>query len=416
MGLFRKDKEENLHDYLDRTVDRAEIKAICSNTLNEIKFMNLALEIASTYIASAISTCEFKIHNEAELIKDTIYYKLNFAPNPNDTATKLKYQMVKKLVTKGESLVVKYNNYLYFAEAFGFYDESIFGYEFDGITIQSKPLNRRFKRKNSFYFKLDDDQIKKLLESIDSKYKELVSCASKAYKKAINNKWKLKIDSAREHSPKFEEEFNDYVNEQLKDFLTGDEGVFPELNGYTLDHLDEGTDKTDSSDIRNLRKDIFDMVAQSFKIPVSMMYGNVTNLKEVINQFITFGVKPYAKLISEEITRICFTEEEILNGKYIEVDISCINYRDIFDVADKLDKLVYSGTADIDETRRLINMSPLNTDWSKQHWMTKNNGKIEDIMQGLDENTEPKSSNKNDNISDNTSDNTLKGGDVDEEQ
>ena len=87
MGLFRKDREENLHDYLDRTVDRAEIKAICSNTLNEIKFMNLALEIASTYIASAISTCEFKVHDKDKLTKDTIYYRLNYSPNPNDTAT-----------------------------------------------------------------------------------------------------------------------------------------------------------------------------------------------------------------------------------------------------------------------------------------------------------------------------------------
>ena len=414
MGLFKKDNENNLYDYLDKEVDRAEIKAICSNAVNEIKFLNLALYIVSTYIASAISTCEFKVYKKKKEVKDTSYYKLNYSPNPNETATKLKYEMVKRLVQTGDSLVVKFNNYLYFAETFGFASESINGYVFDGITIQKTPIKSTFKKKNVFYLKLDDEAVKDLLELVDTKYKELVSCASKAYKRAINNKWKLKIDSAREHSPKFQEEFDSYINDQLKEFLTGDEGVFPELNGYELSHLDDGSDKTDSSDIRNLRKDIFDMVAQAYKMPVSMMYGNVTNLKEVINQFITFAVKPNAKMIGEEITRVFFTEEEILDGSRVEIDVSSINYRDIFDVADKLDKLIYSSVSDIDEARKLINLPELNTEWSKQHWMTKNNGKVEDVMNGVD----PSSSNNvNNNKSNNDStDKALKGGDIDEEQ
>lgn len=431
MGLFTKDKKGNLYDYLDEKVDKAEIKAICSNEINEIKFLKLALYIVSTYISSAISTCEFKIYNnKKESIRDTTYYKLNVGPNPNDTATRLKYMLTKKLVQEGKSLVVKYKNYLYVANSFSFASESILGYEFDNVTIQkSEIIDKKFNRNTSFYFELDDEKVKSILNEVDENYKSLVSYAMKVYRKAISNKWKLKIDSVKQHDPNFEKEFERYVKEQLKEFITGDEGVYPELNGYILEHLDDGDNKTDSSDIRNLRKDIFDMVAQAFKMPPSMMYGNVSNLKEVVNQFITFTVKPIAKMIGEEITRTLFSEQEVLKGKHVEVDISTINYKDIFDIATGVDKLISNGVANIDEVRAMINLSKLNSDFSKQHWITKNYSKVEDVMNAESENNgesdlssqiEPSNSNVSDNNNDDSNDNsdneTLKGGDIDEEQ
>jgi len=426
MGLFSKDKNNNIYDYLDKEVDKAEIKAICSNSVNEIKFMKLALYIVSTYIASAISTCEFKVYNKKGPVKDTTYYKLNIAPNPNDTATRLKYMLTKRLVQEGKSLVIQYKNYLFFADSYSYSSESILGYKFDNIKVHKEMLNEEFTRKTSFYFELDDEKVKSILDEVNNKYKKLLSDAMKVYRKAINNKWKLKIDSAKQHDPKFQEEFKEYVEKQLKDFITGDEAVYPELNGYDLSHLDEGETKTDSSDIRNLRKDIFDMVAQAFKMPPSMMYGNVSNLKEVGNQFIAFAVKPIAKMIGEEITRNLFKEDEVLDGCRVEVDMSSINYRDIFDIASGVDKLISSGVANIDETRRMINLPIINSKFSKQYWITKNYSKIEDVMKSESEsssndnfdknNSKQDNSNIDNNADNNSEEKSLKGGDIDEEQ
>ncbi len=410
MRLWKK-RDEDIFDYLDSKVDRAKLQSCCSHEINEINFLKLAVYIVSTYIATAISTCEFKVYNSDGLIKDINYYKLNVSPNPNDTGTKLKYKMVKELVQNGESLVVQYKNNLYFAEYFGYASESILGYEFDNVTIQNEPIAKEFNRKTSFYFSFDDEKVKSLLDTIDVKYKELLSCATKVYKNSLSNKWKLKIDTAKQNDPTFEEEFNDFVTSQLKEFLTSDEGVYPELNGYNLERLEKTDSKSDSSDIRNIRKDIFDMVSQSYKMPVSMMYGNVTNLKEVINQFITFAVKPYASLIGEEITRTLYTEQEILDGNRVEVDISSINYKDIFDIANGIDKLISTGIANIDETRKMVNLPVLDTEFSKQYWMTKNYSKIEEAVQEqLVPNSSSNESNNNSEYS------NLEGGDVHEKK
>ena len=416
MGLFSKDKNDNLYDYLDKEVDKAEIKAVCCNKINEIKFMKLALYIVSTYIASAISTCEFKIYdNDKKEAKNRTYYKLNINPNPNDTATRLKYMFTKKLVLEGKSLVIRYLDNIYFASSYNLANDSILGYEFDNVTIQNHCIKERFTRETSFYFELDDEKVKSILDSINDKYKKMVSDAMKVYQKSINNKWKLKVDVMKQGEPNFEADFKNYVETQLKDFITGDEGVFPELNGYVLEKFDNGNDKTDSSDIRNLRKDIFDMVAQTFKMPPSMMYGNVSNLKEVANQFITFTVKPIAKMIGEEITRNLFTEAEILANNKVEVDISSINYKDIFDIANGVEKLISNGVSNIDEVRKMINLPIINTEFSKQYWMTKNYSKIEEMMEAVNNNNnenantfvEDENFSNNDNTSTNNSNNDL---------
>lgn len=379
MKIFNK-KREKFTDFLENKVDNANIKNELYNEINEIKFLELAFYIVTTYISSAIANCEFKVYEHGEEVKNIIYYKLNISPNPNDTGTKLKYNLTKKLIQDGESLVINYQNNLYFANLFTRIENPINGHEFENVSVLTESINKRFNRKTSFYFEFDNEKAKDILKEIDVKYNDLLIAATNLYKKSLNSKWKVKIETSKQYEAQFENEFNDYVTKQLKNFLSGDSGVYPELNGYSLEKLEDGDHKTDSNDIRELRKDIFDMVAQAYKMPVSMMYGNMSNLKEVVNQFIAFAVKPYSKLIGEEMTRTLYKQEDILNGSRIEVDISSINYRDIFDIAAGVDKLISSGVSNIDETRKMINLPTINSDFSTQYWMTKNYAKIDDVM------------------------------------
>ena len=425
MGLFTKREEtwtkESLVDYVERAVDKAEIKSTLSSEIDEIKYMKLAIKIVSSYIAAAISTCEFKFYDKNGLAKkDAYYYKLNVSPNPNDTATRLKYNMVQQLIDTGESLVIENKNKIYFATKFSICnDYSINGYEFDNVQIDKTTLDKKFNRKTSFYFKLDEKPINDLLKTIDDKYNKLLKIAIKTYGKSISNKWKLKIDQVKSGAPDFQKEFENIVKKDLKEFIETDASVYPETNGYQLEKLDVASSASDSSDIRNIRKDIFDMVAQAFKMPPSMMYGNITNLKDVANQFITFAVKPIASVIGEEITRSIYSEKEIIeDDKRVVVDISTITYRDIFDVAKGLDKLISDGVANIDEVRPLVSLPVLNTPASKQYWITKNYGKIED---SLNPTNEPDNTNDDDNEDDNIDDEFidkehLEGGDIDEGQ
>ncbi len=78
---------------------------------------------------------------------------------------------------------------------------------------------------------------------------------------------------------KFNETFEKVIRDQLKTFLENDNAVYPEFEGYDLIDISPKSNVKDSSDIRDLRKEIFEIVGQTFKIPTNMMLGNITNMQ-----------------------------------------------------------------------------------------------------------------------------------------
>ena len=114
------------------------------------------------------------------------------------------------------------------------------------------------------------------------------------------------------------------------------------------------------------------------------MYGNTNNTNDVLSQFLTFAVDPIAQMMSDELTRKSFTYEEWLNGSEIKVDTKRINHIDIFNVAEKLDKLISCGVFSIDDVLGELGFQKLNTEFSGEHFMTKNYARAEEVVTALD--------------------------------
>lgn len=126
------------------------------------------------------------------------------------------------------------------------------------------------------------------------------------------------------------------------------------------------------------------MVAQAFKIPQSLLTGNITNINDVVKVLITFGIDPIASTISEELSRKQGFEKWS-KGNYIKIDTSTINHIDVLEVAEKVDKMISSGVLCIDEIREIIDRKALDTDFSKTHFITKNYDTASNALKGGDE-------------------------------
>lgn len=120
-------------------------------------------------------------------------------------------------------------------------------------------------------------------------------------------------------------------------------------------------------------------MAGAFHIPESMMTGNITNMADIIGSFLTFGADPYADMITEALNKVAGLDN-YLKGNYYQVDTSRIMHRDAFDVAADVSNLISSGVKCIDEVREMLGDAPLNTDWSKKHFITKNFEEIERFL------------------------------------
>ena len=375
----------NFYDFLGKKVDTAEISAVASKTLEQMAFKELALHIGISYIANTLSKCEFKTYKDNKEVRDMFYYLLNIAPNDNQNSSQFINQIVENIYYKNEALVVMLNDKLYCADSF-IVDKSypLKGFTYDSISINGYQLRKKFKANEVFHFKLDNDDVKKLIDSLYSSYGDIIALALQTYKATNGRKYKLLLENYRAGDPAFAEAFEKVIKVQLKTFIENDNSVFPQFKGTDLQDFASASGRADSSDVIALRKEIFDTTAQALKIPLTMMYGNITNMKEIVRVFLTFCIEPLAVMISEELTRKRHDFNEWSKGNRVEVDTSCINYIDIFDDADKADKAISCGLATIDELRPRVRLLPLNTDFSTAHFITKNYDLAENILKNLE--------------------------------
>lgn len=353
---------------------------------NEIYFKELALYTAISYIANAISKCEIKTFVNEKEVREKDYFTLNYSPNVNENSSQFWHKVIYKMFysDKGEALVIENQGNLYCADSYFVDEYPILGNIYSNITIGTLSMYKTYKASEVYLFKLENIKIKKFIDGLHQNYIELLSYAIKSYKKSNSVKYKLKLEGIEVGDEEFTKIFDEIIQEQLKTFIESGAGVYPEYDGYNLEDISPKSNIKDAADIINLKKDIFETVAQAIKIPQSLMLGNITNMKEVMNSFITNAVDPCAKMLERELSRKQGYERWKC-GNYIKVDTSKINHIDVLDVSEKLDKLISSGTTCIDESRALIDMPPLNTEFSKTHFITKNYDTIENRLKGENE-------------------------------
>lgn len=356
---------------------------IIEEKVQEICYKELAIQTAITLIANAIAKCEIKVYEEHQEVKNKAYYLLNVSPNENENSSQLWHKAIEKMVYDNESILIDIHDKLHCADSYTYDEYPIKGNVYKGIVVGNLQLNKTFRSDEVLRFKLNNAHIKKLIDGLYQEYGELLSYAAKNYKKANQTKYKLTMDKIKAGDEKFQKEYEEVVKKQLKDFIQNDNAVYPQYTGYNLEDVSPKPNIKDSSDFRELRKDIFEIVAQAFQIPVSLMLGNITNMNEIVKVFLTFRIDPIADMISEEITRKWYPGfDEWSKGNYVKVDTSTINHIDVLDVAEKVDKLISSGTCCIDETRGILGFDPLNTEFSKQHFVTKNYDTVENRLIG----------------------------------
>lgn len=376
--------EWNFYDFLNRKIDTAEISAVGTKIAEEAAVRELALQIAVSYISNTLSKCEIKTYEKGEEKKGLFYYLLNVEPNPNQNASQFINQIIENYFYDNEALVVLQRDKLYCADSFVIDETEPFkGFKYSNIAFGSQTINRELRAKDVFHFKLDNKDAKRQIDLLNAKYSELFAVALQMYKATNSRKYKLLLENYRAGDPAFVQAYETVIKKQLKTFMENDNAVYPEFKGTALEEF-QTQHRADTADAIALRKEIFDSTAQAIKIPLSMMYGNITNIKDVVTVFLTFAVEPVAKMLSREFTRKRYSFDEWKNGSYVEVDTSCISYADILDCADKVDKAIASGATCIDELRPRFRLKPLNTDFSTAHFITKNYDLAENMLKNLE--------------------------------
>ncbi len=350
----------------------------------ELSIRKLAFQSAVNLIANAVSKCEFKTYKNNVEFKGQVYYQFNVEPNKNQNSSMFIRQMVSTLYKNNECLVVEHNDQLLVADSFNV-DEyaSTSGYSKTSLSEAIHSV-RLFKMSDVLYIRLNNEDIKQVINIMYESYGKLISFAQKHFKKSKGKNGILKVDSFAKGDPDYDETFKKLMTEYFKDFFEADNAVLPLFEGFEFEDLGSKTySETTSRDIKAMVDDIYDFTARAFQIPPSLLRGDVADTKDSVDRLLTFCLDPLTDMIGEEVTRKQYGFNQYKQGNYLRIDTKTVKHIDLLSISSSIDKLISSSVFNVNDIRRAVDEPEIDEPWANQHYITKNYATVEEFLKEM---------------------------------
>ena len=356
-----------------------------SSLVFDLYIREMAFWSAVNVVANAISKCEFKTYLNGKEVKTQEYYLWNVEPNRNQNSSTFRRKLIAQLYRKNECLVIEQNGQLIVADSFDRTSYALYDDVFSQVKVGDFTFGRTFTQSEVLYYRLNEENIRSLVNGLYDNYSSLIAYSMKAYKRSRGTKGIFKFNTLPPAGSEQRQHFDELVNTRIKKWLESDNAALPLGDGQEWKELQHKTYSNESTrDIRAQIDDIFDFTARAFGIPPSLMKGDVQDTSKAINQLLTFCIDPLADMLQEEINRKRNGYEGFARGTYLKIDTSCIKHIDLFDVATAIDKLIASGAFCVNDIRIAAGYEPIDEEWAWQHWITKNYETVENALKALE--------------------------------
>lgn len=239
----------------------------------KVHYKRLAIDTCTDIIANALTRCEFTTFSEGKETKGNLHYMLNVAPNQNQNATEFFHSLVTHLINDNECLVLQQGDELIIADSFTRTVYAVKPNLYKNVQVGDFKFDKTFAEEDVFYFKLNDHNIIKVIDSLYEDYGKLLASGINYYKRKNNKRYAMKGDYLRGMTEEEQKETNDLLEAQLKDWFNPDKegSAFHFSKDLTMEDMSDGQKSTGnfgtSRDIRDLVNDVIDFVAMSLHVP-----------------------------------------------------------------------------------------------------------------------------------------------------
>ncbi|ONG91829.1 phage portal protein [Bacillus cereus] len=357
----------------------------------EIAYKKLYVNAAINLIARSLVACDFESYRDGKLKRYLNYYQLNVSPNKNENAHEFWCKVVHQLIYENEALILPIGEELWIAESFHRETTNGFNeYVYKNVSINNHLLTKEFKERDVLYFKLSEESINSVIDSIYNSYGLLLAKAMTDYKGNGRIRYlfrgrfmsSLTDEAGKAAQELFEEKAKDYMNlEQLAAIMFLPDNVQMEDQSKDPRNLD-------TRDIKNLAKDMLDFVASAFHIPPSLLSGipdpGSKEQQGDLDNFILFAVRPIGEMIVNEYNKKMFTRDEYLKKTYVKFNMDNFKLFDLTKFANSVDKLFAVGGMSINDVLERLGKEQINEEWANERYVTKNyeRARISGTMEG----------------------------------
>ncbi|EAE9075772.1 phage portal protein [Listeria monocytogenes] len=361
--------------------------SIPSEKLKELSIKKWAIDSCANKIANTLSCAEVLTYEKGEEVRKKNWYMFNVEANQNQNATEFWKKAIYKLVYDNEALIFMQDEYIYVADSFTKNDKSLYENTYTEVTLKDLTLKKEFKESEVLHLTLNNESIKSIIDGFYLLYGDLLTAAVNKYKKLNSRKIIVKLKAMFGQNPEAEEKLRLMLSERMKKFLAEGDSALPVEDGMEIDELAGDSKIAESRDIKKMIDDVFEMVANSFNIPLGLAKGDTVGLSEQVNSFLMFSINPIAEIFTDEGNRKFYGRDSVLERTYMKLDTTRIKVQDIQEIASSMDVLFHIGVNTIDDNLRMIGREPVMSPETQERFVTKNYaplGENEEDLKGGD--------------------------------
>lgn len=341
------------------------------NEYHTLYLKHLAIDTCAEFLARSFGRSEFRIRKDGQPLKNEWTYLLNVRPNLDQSASSFWQQVVYKLITQNEVLIVlSDDDQLLIAESYVRKEYALYEDYFESVWLKGYEFKRKFPMSEVIFLQYNNNDLSRYVRGL---YDDYASLYNRMVEVAMRNhqiRATVTGKEGRGFDDKLQKKAQSYIDKVYAKFSKESIAIVPVQAGLEYNELTNTVGETDQSidELKKLKRQFVDEVADILGIPSTILHGELADLESAQTVLNKYCMKSLNKKIEDELNAKIIDKSDFVNG--MEIKVVGVDKKDIFDLADAVDKLISSGGFNRNEIRKEVDYESI--DGGDEFYITKN--------------------------------------------
>ena len=317
-----------------------------------LQLKSLAVDKSAEFIARIFAKSVFKYQENGKVKPSDWDYLLNVRPNKNESASDFWQKVVYRLITKNEVLIfLTTDDQLLVADSYTRTKYAVYDDVFEFVTCRGFTFEKRFRMSEVIFLQYNNNRLQDYISYLFAAYEKLHTRLVEALARNNQIRGTLKTKNNGSFNEQMRDKLQSYADGLFKSFSTKTIAIVPAQDGmeYTEHTNTTGTSNISVDELKKLRRQFDDEVADALGIPTALIHGDMANLENSQKMFNSYCYQSLVKKMSDGLNFALVSRREYeCNNLFVIIGEG---QRDKFALAGSIDKLISSGAMTRNEVR-----------------------------------------------------------------
>ena len=317
-----------------------------------LQLKSLAIDKSAEFIARIFAKSVFKYQENGKAKPSDWDYLLNVRPNKNESASDFWQKVVYRLITKNEVLIfLTTDDQLLVADSYTRTKYAVYDDVFEFVTCRGFTFEKRFRMSEVIFLQYNNNRLQDYISDLFADYEKLHTRLVEALARNNQIRGTLKTKNNGSFDKQMRDKLQSYADGLFKSFSTKTIAIVPAQDGmeYSEHTNTTGTSNISVDELKKLRRQFDDEVADILGIPTALSHGDMANLENSQKMFNSYCYQSLVKKMSDGLNFAL-----VSRWKYEHNNLFVIigeGQKDKFALAENIDKLISSGAMTRNEVR-----------------------------------------------------------------